>query len=234
MTTSASCSIEPDSRRSESCGRWSPPGFRERGLAATKRAPARRVLWRSPLVPAKSTKLPASDSRSACSRRHQLQIVHHQQIESSLRLLQPPRLGPHFAQRDPGESSIKSMDLESSSMARTIFFMSSPTANRCASCARRQSRANTATVAAAPRSTFPARRCRPPCRRRWRHSRNVHGKRGLAHRRPRRQNDQVRLLETAGLLVEIGVVRGQPGNALPALQQGVDRSERVADNLLDP
>ena len=63
---------------------------------------------------------------------------------------------------------------------------------------------------------------------------DVHGESGLAHGRPGRENHQVGLLEAAGLFVEIGVVSGEAGDALAALQQGIDRSEGVADDLLDP
>src|SRR6185503_5876982 len=45
-------------------------------------------------------------------------------------------------------------------------------------------------------------------------------------------DDQVGALQPAGHFVEIGVVRGQPGDALAALQQGIDRSERFLDDLL--
>jgi hypothetical protein len=57
-------------------------------------------------------------------------------------------------------------------------------------------------------------------------------KRRLAHRRPRRNDHQIRSLQSAGHLVEIGVVRGQSSNPLAALQQRIDRPERLAHNLL--
>jgi len=68
MTTSASCSIEPDSRRSESCGRWSPPRLSGARLSCDKASTGTPSSLAIAFSPAKSTKLPASDSRSACSR----------------------------------------------------------------------------------------------------------------------------------------------------------------------
>ena len=44
---------------------------------------------------------------------------------------------------------------------------------------------------------------------------DVHGERGLAHRRPRRNDDEVGFLQAAGHLVEIGVVRLESGDARP-------------------
>ena len=49
---------------------------------------------------------------------------------------------------------------------------------------------------------------------------------------PGRDDDQVGALQAAGHLVEIGVVRGQSGDALAALQQGINRSERFLDDFL--
>ena len=55
---------------------------------------------------------------------------------------------------------------------------------------------------------------------------------GLPHGRPGRDDDEIGALQAAGHLVQIGVVRGQSGNALAALQQRIDRSERFLDDFL--
>jgi hypothetical protein len=61
---------------------------------------------------------------------------------------------------------------------------------------------------------------------------NIHGEGGLSHGGTGRDDDQIRTLQAAGLLVQIGVMGGQSGDALAALQQGIDRSERFLDDFL--
>ena len=48
----------------------------------------------------------------------------------------------------------------------------------------------------------------------------------------RRDDDQVRLLQPAGLLIQIGIVRFKPGDPAAALQQGINRAEGLSDDLL--
>ena len=60
---------------------------------------------------------------------------------------------------------------------------------------------------------------------------DVHGQCGFAHRWASGKNNKVGLLKAAGHLVEFSVVGGEAGDALAALEKGVDRSERVADDL---
>ena len=60
---------------------------------------------------------------------------------------------------------------------------------------------------------------------------DVHGESGLAHRRARGEDDQVGLLQAARHFVEIGVVRGESGDALATLQQGIDRPEGFLDDF---
>ena len=61
---------------------------------------------------------------------------------------------------------------------------------------------------------------------------DVHGEGGLAHGGPGGDDDEVGALQAAGHFVQIGVVGGQPGDALAALQQRIDRSERFFDDFL--
>ena len=61
---------------------------------------------------------------------------------------------------------------------------------------------------------------------------DVHRESGLAHGRAGRNDHQVRALQAAGHLVQIGIVRSQPGNPLAALQERVHRAEGFLDDLL--
>ena len=56
--------------------------------------------------------------------------------------------------------------------------------------------------------------------------RDVHGERGLAHGRPRGDDDHLRAVQAIGHLVEIGEARGQPGDAAPALVEILDGADR--------
>ena len=74
-------------------------------------------------------------------------------------------------------------------------------------------------------STFRARRRRPPCRLDGGVLGDVQGQRGLAHRRPGRDDDEIGGLQAAGHLVELRVVGGKPGDLLAAGVELVERAE---------
>ncbi len=62
---------------------------------------------------------------------------------------------------------------------------------------------------------------------------DVHGERGFAHRRARRNDDQVRGLQAAGQLVEQRVVGRQAGDLLAPRVQLLQRAERTLDDGRD-
>src|SRR5690606_24206120 len=62
----------------------------------------------------------------------------------------------------------------------------------------------------------------------------VHGEGGLAHRRTAGNDDQVRRLQAAGLVVEIGVTGGQAGDGIGSVEQGVDAVDGLGQQIVDP
>ena len=64
-------------------------------------------------------------------------------------------------------------------------------------------------------------------------ARDVQRQRRLAHRRPRRQNNQLGGLQARRFIVEPGVAGGEPGDAPPFAEYFLEAFEAVPDHFLD-
>ncbi len=152
----------------------------------------------------------------------------------ALRLLQPPRLGAHLAQRNAGRVIDENRSVRQL-LHRPHHFLRVVLPQRTgAHLVRIHSRLRT-------QQAHQQRFARHFQREHAHHLlifdrgvlRNVHDERGLAHGRPRRNDHQIGTLQARRHLIEIGIVRRQSRDALAALQQRIDRAERFADDLLN-
>ena len=227
---SASCSMAPDSRRSESCGRWSvrPSGARLNcdsamiGTPSSFARPFERPRDRRHFL------LAALEPPAA---RHQLQVVDDQQVEAVLRL-QPPRLGAHLEHADRCRVVDEHLGFgeraERVRQAAVVLLVQEPAAEAVRVDARlgRQHAHEQLLF-----RHFEAEEAHRHVGLRADVLRDVQHEAGLAHRRTRRHDDEIARLQAGRHLVEIVEAGRHAGDRSLALLQLLDGREAVAHEL---
>ena len=231
---SASCSIEPDSRRSERIGRLS-------WRCSTARESWDRATIGTLEVAGEHLQLPRDlrdlldAALGGAAGGHELQVVDDDQPEARQLRLQPPGLRAELHHRD--RARVVDVDRRLHQLV-----------------ARRRSSRGQSSAARRPErsrcdSTFASRAHEPLGHLRLRHlereqrdgrlvphaevRRHAEGERGLPHRRPRRHDDQVPRLEPGRDPVEVAVPRRDARDLGAGLVQRRDPLERLLQKRLD-
>ena len=231
-TRSASCSMAPDSRRSDSCGRWSvrPSGARlscDSAMIGQLSSLARPLSERGDR---RHFLLPALEPAAS---RHQLEVVDDDQVEAVLRL-QPPRLGPHLEHADRrrvvdehprlGERAER---MRQAAVVLLVQIAGAEAVGVDARLGREHAHEQLLLRHLEAEEADGHRRVRADV------LRHVEHEARLPHRRAGGDHDQVAGVETRGHLVEIGETAGDAGDRALGLLQLLDGGEAALHQVAE-